>query len=108
MEPKKFEPLFKLDKLITEKSYKEKRPQRSIKKDLCDLLDITAIHLARIRRAQVGDSGYLSTGDLIKVADYFGVTLNDLLNKDLPLTSTSGPGSNVSSEEPGLSTIHQA
>jgi len=86
----KYCPLYRLDHLITEKSFKEKRTQQSIRKEIMQLLEISQITLWRARRAQVGGSGSpLSTADLVKLKDYFGCSLDDLVVTDEPSVALS-------------------
>lgn len=100
----KYCPLYRIDYLVTKKSYSEKRSQRSIYNEIITLLDISRPTMWRIRRFQQGHPGGLSTVQLITLADYFNCTLDDLVVKNPPVASSpTQPGSSpVSSEEPGL------
>lgn len=93
---KNFCPIYRLDYLITKKSYTDKVSQRTIRKDICSVLGgITLKHLWRIRRAQVGESSILSADDLIQLAKYFSCTLDDLVVASSP----TDPGSPDASPE---------
>lgn len=94
-----FCPRYKLDYLITKKSFQDHVPQKSIYTDLCELLGgITLKHLWRIRRNQIGESGILSAEDLIKLSEYFSCSLDDLV-----VASSPDPGSpDVSPEVAGI------
>lgn len=75
-----FCPRYRIDYLITKKSFEFRVPQKSIYADLCTLLGgITLKHLWRIRKNQIGENGILSAEDLIKLKDYFNCTLDDLI-----------------------------
>jgi len=96
---KNYCPLYRIDHWVTAKSYKDKQTQRSIYKELQDLLDISRITLWRIRRAQVGEEGTLSTADLIKLKEYFNCTIDDLVVASSPIPEPGSP--DVSPEETG-------
>jgi hypothetical protein len=73
-------PRYKLDYLITKKSFSDKVTQKSILTELCTILgDITLKHLWRIRKNQIGESSILSADDLIILAKYFNCSLDDLV-----------------------------
>ena len=97
---KSFCPIYRLDYLITKKSFQDKVPQKEIRLQLCALLgDITLKHLWRIRRAQIGESGILSADDLIKLKEYFSCSLDDLVVASSPIKPASP---DVSGQETGL------
>lgn len=101
---KKYLPLYRLDYLITKKSFIDRVSQKSIRDDICALLDISKGHLWKIRRVQAGSNGIISATDLIKLATYFSCTLDELVVRDhqLPASPPIQPGSSdVSPEEPG-------
>lgn len=98
---KNYCPLYRIDYLVTKKSYAEKKSQRSIYNEICAMLDISKIRLWRLRRYQVGDPGGLSTVELIKLAEYFDTTLDDLVVKEPSVASSPNlePGSPQPSTE---------
>jgi len=91
--------LYRIDYLVTKKSYTEKRTQRSIYSDLMSLLDCSRSRLWRLRRFQPGDPGGLSTEELIQLANYFQCSLDDLVVKDESASSALSPETSPESAE---------
>lgn len=96
--------LYRIDILIEERAVKMNQNSSDIKRQLQRLLGITPQHMAAIRRATSESTGFLNTSQLIKIAEYFGCDISDLINKNLQASNT-GPGAGVSS--PGAGTFSQ-
>lgn len=94
--------LYRIDILIEERAVKMNQNSSDVKRQLQRLLGITPQHMAAIRRATSESTGFLNTSQLIKIADYFGCDISDLINLQ---TSNTSPGAGTSST--GVGTFSQ-
>lgn len=75
--------LYRLRELIYMKAATEGKARKTITQELYELLDISRDHLYKIIGCRADQDGYLSIPQLIQLAGYFSVGLDDLINKDL-------------------------
>ena len=92
-------PKYRLDYLITKKSYTEKRSQRSIRAEIAALLQISMEVLWKLRRVEIGDDYSMKVDDLVKLVDYFECQYEDIISQDLQASNSNESASGVSNTE---------
>jgi len=70
---------FKLQELLNDTAYSKRK---KAKQDLICLLGVSESTFNRIMYANIGDMQDISVTNMVKVAKYFGITVEELVNNE--------------------------
>lgn len=90
--------LYLIDLYVEKTHVSTGKSKAEIHQEIADKLEIQTPHLRQIRRAKIGSTGFITVEKLLLLAEYFGCTINDLINQDFH-SITLSPGAEVSSED---------